>query len=129
MRKFIAALAIGGLTLVGCGSGEPTPRETVYVEQDTPETSANPEQDYLNAVASEMTSSAMNNSRQGDILDLGYAVCADIDAGNSPVEIENDLLEVQRDLGFTKNEVAAIWAASVVFLCPEHYNTLQGGST
>lgn len=121
----LAALLGAAVVLTGCtGDTEPTPRETVYVEQPQSQSAPEPEPDhgdaeaeFLSDVADHMTP-ALHSEPQADVVELGYTICAALDRGVSIDEI----ISASMSGGLTRTDTVVIAASAVVNFCPEHRN-------
>lgn len=113
----LAALTGAAIVLAGCESStEPTPRETVYVEQESPSTSSSSvEDEFLSDVAEHMTP-ALHDEPQADVVELGHSICGAFDRG---AHID-DVVSVGMESGLTYTDTIVIAASAVVNFCPEH---------
>lgn len=87
MNKIIIAVAIAGISLVGCSS-QALPAPTVTVTQNAPAPAPEPEVEdtlsneelYLLGIKS-MSNPILNRATDAELLEMGYAVCDALNAG------------------------------------------------
>ena len=87
MNKIIIAVAIAGISLVGCSS-QASPAPTVTVTQNAPAPAPEPEVEdtlsneelYLLGIKS-MSNPILNRATDVELLEMGYAVCDALNAG------------------------------------------------
>lgn len=131
MKRIIGAVAVAmALLFTGaCAtSDEPQPTKTVFV-QPTPEQEVEPDSNYsavedefLFDVANFMTP-ALNDNSQAQVLEVGYAICESLSAGNSI----DATLNAGSGGDISDKDLLVIAAAATVNLCPENRAAAGGG--
>lgn len=130
MNKIIIAVAIVGVTLVGCSS-QASPAPTVTVTQNAPQpeplntddgvSNISNDELYLVAIKS-MDNPILNLATDKELLDMGYSVCEALNSGFTTDDVIAYMATQMADNGMTSDaEVEAVGyiiGAADNALCP-----------
>lgn len=127
MKKIFVAVLVGtALSVSACGgSGEPTPRETVYVESSPSENnssqnnSSSVEEEFLYDISLYSTPE-LRAQPDAELIRLGEIICQAFDEGASLAQIVE--AGNANGAGMSEQGIITVAASAVVNFCPEHNN-------
>lgn len=123
MNKTISAIALSAVALFGLAacSSEPTAAPTVTVTAEPPAPELSAEDLYVANLRSQDNYYADNNT-DNDLINLGYSLCSELDAGYTVVDVINALISENFGNGDTEaiEFAGLVIGAAVRDLCPEY---------